>query len=129
MFLSNAWSFSCSSSVYVEGDIETRVYNDAINGEVKNIPEICVRRDGKSSCMQFFSISVFFYKRQFLILSLQMLLFSFFYGDVSSSTFIHMHRLHLALSIYFSHQSNWRISSLIYLKYCGSLNSVATQHV
>ncbi|KAA8536786.1 hypothetical protein F0562_029264 [Nyssa sinensis] len=36
-----------SSSVYVEGDIETRVYNDSINGEVKNVPEICVRRDGK----------------------------------------------------------------------------------
>ncbi|KAF5454138.1 hypothetical protein F2P56_023825 [Juglans regia] len=36
-----------NSSVYVEGDIETRVYNDSINGEVKNIPEICVRRDGK----------------------------------------------------------------------------------
>ncbi|KAH7574657.1 hypothetical protein ACOSP7_008866 [Xanthoceras sorbifolium] len=35
-----------NSSVYVEGDIETRVYNDSINGEVKNIPEICVRRDG-----------------------------------------------------------------------------------
>ncbi|XP_061363332.1 single-stranded DNA-binding protein, mitochondrial [Gastrolobium bilobum] len=36
-----------NSSVYVEGDIETRVYNDSINGNVKNIPEICVRRDGK----------------------------------------------------------------------------------
>lgn len=36
-----------NSPVYVEGDIETRVYNDSINGEVKNIPEICVRRDGK----------------------------------------------------------------------------------
>ncbi|XP_071729793.1 single-stranded DNA-binding protein, mitochondrial-like [Rutidosis leptorrhynchoides] len=36
-----------NSSVYVEGDIETRVYNDSINGEVKNIPEICIRRDGK----------------------------------------------------------------------------------
>lgn len=36
-----------NSSVYVEGDIETRVYNDGINGEVKNIPEICIRRDGK----------------------------------------------------------------------------------
>ncbi|KAG6750417.1 hypothetical protein POTOM_044910 [Populus tomentosa] len=35
------------SSVYVEGDIEIRVYNDSISGEVKNIPEICVRRDGK----------------------------------------------------------------------------------
>ena len=35
-----------SSQVYVEGDIETRVYNDSINGQVKNIPEICVRRDG-----------------------------------------------------------------------------------
>lgn len=35
-----------SSSVYVEGDIETRVYNDGINGEVKNIPEICIRHDG-----------------------------------------------------------------------------------
>lgn len=35
-----------NSSVYVEGDIETRVYNDSINGTVKNIPEICVRRDG-----------------------------------------------------------------------------------
>ncbi|KAB1202175.1 Single-stranded DNA-binding protein, mitochondrial [Morella rubra] len=34
-----------NSSVYVEGDIETRVYNDSINGEVKNIPEICIRRD------------------------------------------------------------------------------------
>ncbi|XP_041020341.1 single-stranded DNA-binding protein, mitochondrial-like isoform X1 [Juglans microcarpa x Juglans regia] len=36
-----------NSSVYVEGDIETRVYNDRINGEVKNIPEICVRQNGK----------------------------------------------------------------------------------
>ncbi|KAK7277981.1 hypothetical protein RJT34_23002 [Clitoria ternatea] len=36
-----------NSSVYVEGDIETRVYNDSISGEVKSIPEICVRRDGK----------------------------------------------------------------------------------
>ncbi|XP_031269497.1 single-stranded DNA-binding protein, mitochondrial [Pistacia vera] len=35
-----------NSSVYVEGDIETRVYNDSINGEVKNVPEICVRNDG-----------------------------------------------------------------------------------
>ncbi|KDP38859.1 hypothetical protein JCGZ_05016 [Jatropha curcas] len=35
------------SSVYVEGDIEIRVYNDSISGQVKNIPEICVRRDGK----------------------------------------------------------------------------------
>ncbi|MED6148109.1 hypothetical protein PIB30_050121 [Stylosanthes scabra] len=38
---------SKNSSVYVEGDIETRVYNDSISGEVKSIPEICVRRDGK----------------------------------------------------------------------------------
>ncbi|KAH7866353.1 hypothetical protein Vadar_019284 [Vaccinium darrowii] len=36
-----------NSPVYVEGDIETRVYNDSINGEVKNIPEICVRVDGQ----------------------------------------------------------------------------------
>ncbi|OAY78945.1 Single-stranded DNA-binding protein, mitochondrial [Ananas comosus] len=36
-----------NSAVFVEGDIETRVYNDNINGQVKNIPEICVRRDGK----------------------------------------------------------------------------------
>ncbi|KAL7157719.1 hypothetical protein ABFS83_02G095900 [Erythranthe nasuta] len=36
-----------NSSVYVEGDIETRVYNDSINGDVKSIPEICVRRDGR----------------------------------------------------------------------------------
>ncbi|CAH9075982.1 unnamed protein product [Cuscuta epithymum] len=36
-----------NSSVYVEGDIETRVYNDSINGEVKSIPEVCVRRDGR----------------------------------------------------------------------------------
>nr|AAC35538.1 contains similarity to the single-strand binding proteins family (Pfam: SSB.hmm, score: 24.02) [Arabidopsis thaliana] len=35
-----------NSSVYVEGDIETRVYNDSISSEVKSIPEICVRRDG-----------------------------------------------------------------------------------
>uniref|UniRef100_A0A0E0A1G2 Single-stranded DNA-binding protein n=1 Tax=Oryza glumipatula TaxID=40148 RepID=A0A0E0A1G2_9ORYZ len=36
-----------NSAVYVEGDIETRVYNDSINDQVKNIPEICLRRDGK----------------------------------------------------------------------------------
>ncbi|BAT95099.1 Single-stranded DNA-binding protein [Vigna angularis] len=36
-----------NSSVYIEGDIETRVYNDSINGDVKSIPEICVRRDGR----------------------------------------------------------------------------------
>lgn len=40
------WECFYSSSVFVEGDIETRVYNDSINGTVKNIPEICVRRDG-----------------------------------------------------------------------------------
>lgn len=33
----------------MEGDIETRVYNDSINGQVKNIPEVCVRRDGTST--------------------------------------------------------------------------------
>ncbi|GFP96964.1 single-stranded DNA-binding protein mitochondrial [Phtheirospermum japonicum] len=36
-----------NSSVYVEGDIETRVYNDSINGDIKCIPEICELRDGK----------------------------------------------------------------------------------
>ncbi|KQK05490.1 single-stranded DNA-binding protein, mitochondrial [Brachypodium distachyon] len=36
-----------NSAVYIEGDIETRVYNDSINDQVKNIPEICIRRDGK----------------------------------------------------------------------------------
>lgn len=35
------------SAVFVEGDIETRVYNDTISGQIKNIPEITVRRDGK----------------------------------------------------------------------------------
>uniref|UniRef100_A0A0A9HDU1 Single-stranded DNA-binding protein n=1 Tax=Arundo donax TaxID=35708 RepID=A0A0A9HDU1_ARUDO len=28
-----------NAAVYVEGDIETRVYNDSINDQVKNIPE------------------------------------------------------------------------------------------
>ncbi|KAL6845237.1 hypothetical protein ACP4OV_024732 [Aristida adscensionis] len=41
-----------NASVYVEGDIETRVYNDRINGQAKNIPEICVRRDGKVNLIQ-----------------------------------------------------------------------------
>uniref|UniRef100_A0A803KNW2 Uncharacterized protein n=1 Tax=Chenopodium quinoa TaxID=63459 RepID=A0A803KNW2_CHEQI len=36
-----------SSSVYVEGDIEIRVYNRGITGEVVRMPEICVRTDGK----------------------------------------------------------------------------------
>ncbi|KAK4273418.1 hypothetical protein QN277_021825 [Acacia crassicarpa] len=36
-----------NSSVYVEGEIETRIYNDSINGDIKSIPEICVRYDGK----------------------------------------------------------------------------------
>ncbi|KAK8943013.1 hypothetical protein KSP39_PZI009027 [Platanthera zijinensis] len=36
-----------NSAVFVEGDIETRVYNDSITGQVKNVPEVCVRRDGK----------------------------------------------------------------------------------
>ncbi|XVF31434.1 hypothetical protein REPUB_Repub16aG0145700 [Reevesia pubescens] len=36
-----------NSSVYVDGDIETRVYNDSINGVVKYVPEICIRRDGR----------------------------------------------------------------------------------
>uniref|UniRef100_A0A0D6R674 Single-stranded DNA-binding protein n=1 Tax=Araucaria cunninghamii TaxID=56994 RepID=A0A0D6R674_ARACU len=35
-----------SAYVYIEGDIETRVYNDNINGTIRNIPEICIRRDG-----------------------------------------------------------------------------------
>lgn len=36
-----------NSSVYVEGDIELRVYNKGITGEVVKLPEICVRHDGK----------------------------------------------------------------------------------
>ena len=36
-----------SAAVYVEGDIETRAYNDNINNQVKIVPEICVRFDGK----------------------------------------------------------------------------------
>lgn len=48
----------CSSSVYVEGDIETRVYNDSINGEVKSIPEICIRRDGMKFFMHSFCWSL-----------------------------------------------------------------------
>ncbi|PKA64394.1 Single-stranded DNA-binding protein, mitochondrial [Apostasia shenzhenica] len=36
-----------NSAVFVEGNIETRVYNDSITGLIRNIPEICVRRDGK----------------------------------------------------------------------------------
>lgn len=48
----------CSSSVYVEGEIETRVYNDSINGEVKSIPEICVRRDGTVVYMFMFPCSL-----------------------------------------------------------------------
>lgn len=36
-----------NSSVYVEGDIEIRVYNKGITGEVVRMPEICVRYDGK----------------------------------------------------------------------------------
>ncbi|XP_021742621.1 single-stranded DNA-binding protein, mitochondrial-like [Chenopodium quinoa] len=36
-----------NSSVYVEGDIEIRVYNKGITGEVVRMPEICVRNDGK----------------------------------------------------------------------------------
>jgi hypothetical protein len=43
-----------SSAVYVEGDIETRVYNDSVNDQVKNIPEICVRRDGMLIHTSFF---------------------------------------------------------------------------
>ncbi|KAL5068759.1 hypothetical protein RYX36_019646 [Vicia faba] len=47
-----------NSSVYVEGEIETRVYNDSINGEVKSIPEICVRRDGTVIYMLFFLLFI-----------------------------------------------------------------------
>ncbi|XP_044980153.1 single-stranded DNA-binding protein, mitochondrial-like isoform X1 [Hordeum vulgare subsp. vulgare] len=36
-----------NSAVYIEGDIETRIYNDGIDGQVRNIPEICIRGDGK----------------------------------------------------------------------------------
>ncbi|XP_057830149.1 single-stranded DNA-binding protein, mitochondrial [Cryptomeria japonica] len=35
-----------NACVYVEGDIEMRVYNDNINGQVRNVPEICIRRNG-----------------------------------------------------------------------------------
>jgi len=44
--------FRSWSRIYVEGDIETRVYNDRINDQVKNIPEICLRRDGKIRLLQ-----------------------------------------------------------------------------
>lgn len=36
-----------NSSVYVEGDIELRVYNRGVTGETVTVPEICVRHDGK----------------------------------------------------------------------------------
>jgi len=47
-----------SAAVYVEGDIETRVYNDRINDQVKNIPEICLRRDGMLISIQV-SVTLF----------------------------------------------------------------------
>lgn len=45
-----------SSAVYVEGDIETRVYSDSVNDQVKNIPEICLRRDGMLISIQVSAI-------------------------------------------------------------------------
>ncbi|XP_078175711.1 mitochondrially targeted single-stranded DNA binding protein [Carex rostrata] len=33
--------------VFVEGDIETRVYNDSITGQVRSVAEVVVRREGK----------------------------------------------------------------------------------
>jgi len=57
-----------SAAVYVEGDIETRVYNDRINDQVKNIPEICLRRDGMLISIQV-SVTLFpvtsFYSKMF----------------------------------------------------------------
>lgn len=54
---------SISSPVFVEGDIETRVYNDSISGAIKNVPEICVRRDGNlfihPSINRYFVICLF----------------------------------------------------------------------
>lgn len=41
-----------NSSVYVEGEIELRVYNRGITGETVKMPEICVRRDGKIRLMK-----------------------------------------------------------------------------
>ncbi|KAL9248988.1 Single-stranded DNA-binding protein, mitochondrial-like protein [Drosera capensis] len=41
-----------NSSVYVEGDIETRVYNKSISGEIVKLSEICVRFDGKIRLIQ-----------------------------------------------------------------------------
>ena len=55
-----------SSSVYVEGDIEMRVYNDSINGDVKSIPEICVCRDG-----MWIWISIAYWSKIKYMLSLQ----------------------------------------------------------
>jgi len=44
--------------VFLEGDIENRVYNEAISCQVKNIPEISVRRDGMLSMVPFQNIVV-----------------------------------------------------------------------
>lgn len=44
-----------SSSVYVEGDIEIRIYNKVVTGEVMKLPEICVRYDGMSFVIYVFS--------------------------------------------------------------------------
>ncbi|KAM0937593.1 putative primosome PriB/single-strand DNA-binding, nucleic acid-binding protein [Dioscorea sansibarensis] len=46
-------------SVFVGGNIETRVYKDNISGQIKNAPEICVRREGMfklllCSCIQMY---------------------------------------------------------------------------
>jgi hypothetical protein len=55
-----------NSAVYVEGDIETRVYNDSINDQVKNIPEICLRRDGMLIChsTRNFVVVIFYSKNK-----------------------------------------------------------------
>lgn len=47
--------------MYVEGDIETRVFNDSINGEVKYVAEICVRRDGMLANILSLSLSWNYY--------------------------------------------------------------------
>ena len=45
--INHLWLFAYSAILYLEGNLETKIFNDPITGLTRRVREIAIRRDGK----------------------------------------------------------------------------------
>lgn len=46
IFYNHLSAFDCSSILYLEGNLETKIFNDPITGLTRRVREVAIRGDG-----------------------------------------------------------------------------------